>query len=220
VLLRAPGFTRHNPKSISDPESASKAGPVPAFRDAPLEFPADVRNWVGMGSPPTAHRGPRRPPSPVANAPQEVRMFVVPVSRTARGFDRFFDDALDRLFTDSAPRANASGTAAAARAPALDVVESDTAYTVLIDMPGLTREDIKVKIEDRRVTVTGQAAEATAPREGDRVVWRERQALSYARTFTLAADIDQGDSQARYENGVLTLTLAKRRANASQLTIN
>lgn len=147
-------------------------------------------------------------------------MFLVPVSRTPRGFDRFFDEAIDRLLTDAGTRADANGSAGAARAPALDVVESDTAYTVLLDMPGLTREDIKVKIEDRRVTVTGQATEGPAPREGDRVVWRERQGPRYARTFTLTADIDQGDSNARYENGVLSLTLSKRRANASQLTIN
>lgn len=152
-------------------------------------------------------------------------MFLVPVSRSARGFDRFFDEALDRFFTETGARTAAEPTSAAAasaaRAPALDVIETDAAFTVQLDMPGLTREDIQVNIEDRRVSVSGQSSQAAAaPRGGERVVWRERQAARYARSFALAADIDQAASSARYENGVLTLTLAKRRSNASQLAIN
>ena len=153
-------------------------------------------------------------------------MYIVPVARSARGFDRLFDQALDRFFTDTGTRASAApaaGTApasTAARTPALDVVETDTVYTVRLDMPGLTREDIKVKIEERRVTVAGQAAEAAAPAEGERVVWRERHPVSFARSFVLATDIDQDQSNAKYENGVLTLVLTKRRPHSSQLTIN
>ena len=146
-------------------------------------------------------------------------MFLVPVSRSARGFDRFFDEALDRFFTEGAPRTAPASASTAARAPALDVLETDDAYTVLLDMPGLAREDIKVQIEDRRVTISAQAAEAPA-REGERTVWRERQPLAYARSFVLATDVDQSQSSARYENGVLTLVIAKRRPATSQLTIN
>ena len=149
-------------------------------------------------------------------------MFLVPVSRSVRGFDRFFDEALDRFFTEPAARPATEGAAAtpAARTPALDVLETDGAYTVLLDMPGLTREAIQVKIEERRVTVSAQAAEPSEKKDGERVVWRERHALSYARSFQLSSDIDQAQSSAKYEHGVLTLVLAKRRPATSQLTIN
>jgi HSP20 family protein len=156
-------------------------------------------------------------------------MFLVPVSRSARGLDRFFDEALDRFFLDGTRPS--SQAPAAARAPALDVTESDAAYTVVLDMPGVTREDIQVSIENRKVTVSAQPAEAPvaegasavppeADRATERVVYRERQPLTYARSFTLAAEIDQDQSQARYEQGVLTLTLVKRRPATSRLTIN
>ncbi len=143
-------------------------------------------------------------------------MYLVPVSRSARHFDRFVDEALDRFFTAPA------GTAATAtRSPALDVTETDTAYTVQLDMPGLTRDAIKVSIEHRKVSVSGQAAaDAAEPAEGVRVLYRERQPVAFARSFTLAGEIDQDASQAKYEHGVLTLTLAKRKAATSTLTIN
>jgi hypothetical protein len=55
----------------------------------------------------------------------------------------------------------------------------------------------------------------------ERIVYRERTAGSYARRFTLPAEVDQSQSAARLDNGVLTLTLGKRSAAASaQLTVN
>ena len=157
-------------------------------------------------------------------------MFIVPVSRRAstnvRGFDRMFDVAFDRLLNqpadDSAP----------VRRPAIDVSESDAGYVVTLDVPGVTREDVKVSIDGRRVSIVAEArvaeAAAQAPADAatdaakstDRVILRERAFASFARSFTLQAEIDQSSSQAKLDNGVLTLTLTKRHAASTQLTVN
>ena len=161
-------------------------------------------------------------------------MFIVPVSRRAavraRHFDRLFDTAFDQLFTqpvaDSAP----------VRQPAIDVSESDRGYVVTLDVPGVTREDVKVSIDGRRVSIVAEAraaqaseevaaadasaTDAAAPKNTDRVILRERAFASFARSFTLQSEIDQSASQARLENGVLTLTLTKRSASETQLTVN
>ena len=157
-------------------------------------------------------------------------MFIVPVSRRAsanvRGFDRLFDVAFDRLLNqpadDSAP----------VRRPAIDVSETDSGYTVTLDVPGVTREDVKVSIDGRRVSIVAEAriaeAAAQAPADAatdaakstDRVILRERAFASFARSFTLQAEIDQSSSQAKLDNGVLTLTLTKRHAASTQLTVN
>ena len=157
-------------------------------------------------------------------------MFIVPVSRRAsanvRGFDRLFDVAFDRLLNqpadDSAP----------VRRPAIDVSESDAGYVVTLDVPGVTREDVKVSIDGRRVSIVAEArvaeAAAQAPADAatdaakstDRVILRERAFASFARSFTLQAEIDQSSSQAKLDNGVLTLTLTKRHAASTQLTVN
>ncbi len=156
-------------------------------------------------------------------------MFIVPVSRRAaartRGFDRLVDDAFDHLFAQ--PAADASPV----RRPAIDVSESDTAYVVTLDVPGVTREDVKVSIDGRSVSIVAEAATPApaaepaadtpdAARPADRVILRERAPASFARSFTLQSELDQGASQAKLDNGVLTLTLVKRNPASIRLTVN
>lgn len=142
-------------------------------------------------------------------------MFLVPVSRNAnelsRSIDRLFDDSLiDRFF---APTQRGEGVGA--RSPALDVSESDRAYTVKVELPGITKDDVKITIDGRRVNVEAQVSKNEEKKEGDRVVYSERSMASYARSFTLPAEVDQAESDARMEHGVLTLTLVKKRAGGS-----
>jgi HSP20 family protein len=148
-------------------------------------------------------------------------MFLVPVSRTSselsRNLDRMFDDSLFDRFFGLAPQGESNGT----RSPALDVTESERAYTVHLDMPGVAKGDVKIAIDGRRVNVEAQTQSNQEKKQGERVVYRERSVSSFSRSFTLPQDIDQAESQAKLDNGVLTLTLAKRRATtASQLAVN
>jgi HSP20 family protein len=107
----------------------------------------------------------------------------------------------------------------AARTPALDVSEDDKGYRVTVDMPGVAKEAVKVRVEGRRVSIE-TATEEAAPTDGSRLLYRERRAARYARSFSLPAEVDQGQSEARFENGVLTLNLVKRVAeNGGQLTV-
>ena len=107
-----------------------------------------------------------------------------------------------------------------ARTPALDISEDDKAYSVTVDMPGVAKEAVKVRVEGRRVHIETATAEAGTPTDGSRVLYRERRAASYARSFSLPVEIDQTQSQARFENGVLTLNLVKRVAeNGGQLNV-
>jgi HSP20 family protein len=151
-------------------------------------------------------------------------MFLVPVSRHAseltRGFDRLFDDTFERFF-GLAPQADSNQGQGASRSPALDVTESERAFTVHLDVPGVAKEDVKIAIDGRRVTVEGQTRKDEEKKEGERVVYRERSASSFSRSFSLPLEIDQAESQAKLDNGVLTLTLAKRGATtAAQLTVS
>jgi HSP20 family protein len=163
-------------------------------------------------------------------------MFLVPVSPLAQisrraavrapGFDRLFDEAFDRFLGHAG-----LGDATPARRPALDVSESDAAYVVTLDLPGVAREDVKVSIDGRRVSVSAEAraeaaseaaekAEGAPARGAERLLLRERRAASYARSFVLPAEIDQAASQAKLDQGVLTLTLAKRSPGTAQLTVD
>lgn len=148
-------------------------------------------------------------------------MFLVPVSRMSpdlgRSLDRLFDDSFFDRVLGMAPHSDTTS----ARSPALDVTESERAYTVQLEMPGVAKEDVKIAIDGRRVSVEARSQRSDEKKDGERVVYRERSVSSYARSFTLPQDIDQTESQAKLDNGVLTLTLTKRRATTtSHLTVN
>lgn len=146
-------------------------------------------------------------------------MFLVPMTRSsadfARSIERLFDDSFDRFFGLPAPT-DAKGP----RVPALDLSESDQAYTVKLDVPGAAKEDVHVSIDGRRVTVQAEAKKEEERKDGDRVVYSERSVSSWSRSFTLPGEVDEASSAAKLDDGVLTLTLAKRSAPAARkLTI-
>ena len=146
-------------------------------------------------------------------------MFVVPLSHSRRAashhraIDRLFDESFDRLF--------GGGNSTGSRTPAMDVIETDTAYSVVLDVPGVSKDQLKVSVEGRRVSVETVEAAAAEAKAGERALYRERSAARYARTVSLPAEVDQTASQARFDNGVLTLTLAKKvPTGATQLQVS
>lgn len=143
-------------------------------------------------------------------------MFIVPVTRETPQISRLLDDTLERFF-GAAPAA----AGAAAHHPALDVAETEQAYTVRLDMPGVAKEDVKVAVEGRQVSVQAERRHSEEKKEGERVVYRERSNASYARRFRLPLEVDLAEAAAKLDQGVLTLTLPKRSARAgAQITVN
>lgn len=137
--------------------------------------------------------------------------------------------AIDQLF-DNAPLATPGP---ATRTPALDVDETDTHYLLSFELPGVEKQQLSVSVEGRRVRIEtaepaaaevtdASAAPADAPKPAvARNLYRERTGVRYARTVSLPQAVDSDASEARLEQGVLTLRLAKLRADgARQLTVN
>lgn len=91
----------------------------------------------------------------------------------------------------------------------MDVQETEQAYEVHADMPGVKKEDIKVAVDGRQVSLSAQAEES-GEREQDGLLWSERHAGQWQRSFTLPQEVDESQAQARYEDGVLHLTLPKK----------
>ncbi len=144
-------------------------------------------------------------------------MFIVPMSRESRQLSRLFDDSFERFFHT----AGAATESVAARSPALDVAETERAYTVKLEVPGVAKEDVKVQVEGRQVTVHAQSQHSADNKDGERLVYRERSATSYARTFTLPLEVDHTEAVAKLDQGLLTLTLPKRGVHsAAQVTVN
>ena len=108
---------------------------------------------------------------------------------------------------------------AAAAGPRMDVAENDNAYQLAVELPGVRKEAIQVSVYENSVTIT---AEVAAPEEeGAQWLLRERGYGKFSRTIALPEAVDEEASEARYNDGVLMLTLKKKSVSQQKrLTIH
>ncbi|MDP1788305.1 Hsp20/alpha crystallin family protein, partial [Nitrosomonas sp.] len=86
----------------------------------------------------------------------------------------------------------------------------DKTYTIRAEIPGVNKEDIKVQVDGNRVSINAETKKEKEEKEGERVICRECYQGSSYRSFTLDSDVDEANSSAKYENGVLELILPKK----------
>jgi len=98
----------------------------------------------------------------------------------------------------------------------IDVKESERAYTVQAELPGVPKDDIQVSLDGNVVTLRAEVKQQDAQTKDDKVLRSERYFGSVSRSFQLPQDIDQSESRAKYDNGVLTLTLPKKVGGKTQ----
>jgi HSP20 family protein len=102
----------------------------------------------------------------------------------------------------------------------IDVKENDGSYTVQAEVPGVSKEEIHVSIEGNVVTLRAEVKQSDAQTSDEKTLRSERYYGAVSRSFQMPAEIDAAQAKAKYDNGVLTLTLPKKQANGSQrLTI-
>jgi HSP20 family protein len=101
------------------------------------------------------------------------------------------------------------------------VKESGDAYTVQAEIPGVPKEDIQVAVEGNVVSLRAEIKQQDSSSADEKTLRSERYYGAVSRSFQLASDIDQTQAKAKYDNGVLTLTLPKKQAlsGAQRLTI-
>jgi HSP20 family protein len=134
-----------------------------------------------------------------------------------------FDDLLKGFFVRPVSAANVENQEQARRAR-IDVLEKNGEYKVLAELPGVKKEDIKVQIEGDQVSISAETRAERDVKEGeqsvDRVVHSERYYGRVARTFRLGVELDEARASAKFENGVLELTLPRKETQAAkQITI-
>jgi len=98
----------------------------------------------------------------------------------------------------------------------IDLAENDNAYTVRAEIPGVKKEDVKVQVEGNRVSISCETKQEKEEKEGERVIYCERRVGAAYRTFTLASEVDDTKAEAKYENGVLELTLPKKEGKTTK----
>ena len=90
----------------------------------------------------------------------------------------------------------------------IDVTADEKQVVIQASLPGVKPEDVNVTIEDNRLTIAGQV-NSVEESEKDMYVIRERNSGSFYRSLALPKDLQDDNVDARFENGVLTLTLPR-----------
>jgi HSP20 family protein len=109
----------------------------------------------------------------------------------------------DNLFRDFA-----SGGPWTSLTPPADIVETENAIEVKVDLPGHSAKDIQVKLEGDTLTIQSER-KTEKEVKGENTLRTERSYGTFSRSFVLPSTVDGSKPEARYVNGVLTVTLPK-----------
>ncbi|MAW60820.1 MAG: heat-shock protein Hsp20 [Planctomycetes bacterium] len=139
-----------------------------------------------------------------AASPARVARPVARLRRRPDGFGALWPN-LEALFepfwgSDDAPAADFR--------PAIELSETDEAYQIRAELPGVARENIELKLEEDLVILKG-SKEARDESEEGTVHRSERVFGSFERRFRLPHELDAEAAEAKFENGVLTVRLPK-----------
>lgn len=133
-------------------------------------------------------------------------------------FDDFFKGFLVRPVASSAADRRDLGDVA--RRARIDVTEQNGEYKVLAELPGVKKEDIKIEVDGDQVSISAESRAGRETGDGERLLHSERYYGRLARVFRVGQEVDQAKVSAKYENGILELTLPKKESTAvKQITV-
>ena len=117
-----------------------------------------------------------------------------------------FHNDVNRLFEEI--WGNARSNELGAWYPAVDLTESETEFKLMAELPGMAREDVKITLNDNVVTLRGEKKAAS---EAKKENWHhvERTYGAFERSFHLSTPVDKTKVNAKFDSGVLTVTLPK-----------
>lgn len=97
--------------------------------------------------------------------------------------------------------------------PAVDVTENDTAYTLEMDLPGRTENDINLELSRGILSISSKKVEEKDNKqknEESKFLLRERRNTNFSRSFTLPENVAEDSISASFKNGVLVITMQKK----------
>jgi len=150
-----------------------------------------------------------------------------PFENLRREIDRAFEDfgggmwpsPFGRSFFDIQPFAQRESTWAAA--PAVDIAETEKAYEITAELPGMDEKNVEVKVADGVLTIKGEKQEQKEEKKKDYYL-SERSYGSFQRSFQVPDGVDADKIEASYKNGVLTVTMpksAEAQKSAKKITV-
>lgn len=150
---------------------------------------------------------------PVTVQPRRSAIDSSPLMQLHDELDRVFDDmfrgfGLPASFFDFPALASRHHTALLH--PTIDVVSEDKAHTINVEIPGVDKEDVQIEVKDGVLTISGEKKTECDDKDDNNLTHRECSYGFFQRTLSLPDDVVEDDIQAKFKNGVLTLTLPRK----------
>jgi HSP20 family protein len=98
----------------------------------------------------------------------------------------------------------------------MDVTENDKEYRVLAELPGVKKEEISITINGNDVAVSAEVKQEKVVANGETMLRAERYYGKIERAFSLRQEVDEATAEAKYNDGVLELTLPKKTVAAAK----
>ncbi len=124
-----------------------------------------------------------------------------------------FSSLVDKFFNDSLTRSGQNSFV-----PKVDVIEGEKAFELHVEVPGMKKEDFNIEINDNHLTISGERKFSTEKKEKDFHSIETRYG-SFSRSFTLPDTVNADKINAKYNNGILELTLPKDEKKLLKSTI-
>ncbi len=139
-----------------------------------------------------------------------LRLFSNPINHSLSIFDDF-----DRLFTSLESKHHSSSSSSSSSTISLrmpiDIKETSDSFNIIADLPGLTKQDVKISIqEDNILVIEAERKQEENKIEGDNYYRVERSSGHVSRSFVLPDNVDPEKVSASFENGVLKLIINKK----------
>ncbi|MDZ7340694.1 MAG: Hsp20/alpha crystallin family protein [candidate division KSB1 bacterium] len=97
--------------------------------------------------------------------------------------------------------------------PPIDIIETDDSYLVTVELPGVNQDDVQIRIQGEKLTISGERKSRQHERRHFR---KERFEGPFSRTIALPGPVDQSKVTAKYNSGILEITLPKHEKNVGR----
>ena len=126
-----------------------------------------------------------------------------------------FSNLIDRFFNDKLTR---SGGSAYSFVPRVDIIEEEKAFEVHVAVPGMSKDDFKIDLNDNYLTISGERKFSREKKE-DNFYSMETQYGTFSRSFSLPENVDANNISAKYVNGILEVSIPKDEKKIVKSTI-
>jgi HSP20 family protein len=123
-------------------------------------------------------------------------------------FDKLFDDVFSQAFPDFTKEFGV-GFFEKQSYPRVDVIDNVDSIEIIAEIPGLSKDEVSVEIEDNLLIISGQKTKTVDSNDKRTYIRKELKHSSFKRTFALSDLFDKDTPEAKFENGLLTVKVKK-----------